>query len=1136
MRPPPPRRPGLAGLVPLFLGAVGAGALAPVQAQGLPPGSLGALRFHGSGGGIDRARLPVDDNLNGPDASTGSDVGAGSFTIELWLRGELADNASTWAGAGNFADERWQQGQVVLDRGTQAATGRRFALALTGGRVAFFTGGGDGPQATGPQTTVGLRPVLDGAWHHVALVRDASTGTQTIYVDGSFDVASPAGSSGSDLSYPDRGLPGAGAWDPWLVVGASKYDSAASFAGQVDELRLWQAARSAREVAAGSQRLMLADTPSLAADWRFEEAFGTSLIEASVHGGPPGHLVVGPPGTSAWAAHELDAASVAPVASSLPIGFQREELLALSWPIALEFAPDGRLFLATRTGALLVWDGLNPPQTLANLPVDFVGERGLLGLALDPNFAGNGWLYTYSTTAQAKNRISRFTVSGSALALASQVVLWESPAMVATEHHGGALRFGVDGKLYLATGDQTNPANAQDLGSVHGKLLRLNADGSVPLDNPFLGVAGARPELFALGLRNPFRTTVDAPTGRLWIGDVGGNGQAAFEEIDLAAAGANFGWPVQEGPVCHQPDCSALSPSKLHFRHDEARFTQLSNQSALICGPVYRGTAFPAEYQGDLFFADFANGWLRHADFDAAGNLVQERAFAQAPEEPGVVDLAQGPDGALYLLRFSPPGRLIRIRYSGLANVPPVARSAADVSSGQPPLSVQFSSAGSLDPDAAPQTLSYLWDFGDGATSTAANPQHVYTTRGPRQARLTVSDGAESVSASVLAITIGAPPVVQLTAPAPNLSYAAGDTLAFAATATDLEDTVVPAAGFEWHVWLVHEEHRHPVLGPLGGVQSGSFSVPVSGHGTEHTHYEVEVAVRDSDGLVTRLVRALQPRVVVLALRSQPSGVALDLDGEPVVTPRDYETLEGFQHLLTAPAQLGPAHARWLFDRWLPSGTSAVRAWTAPPGGGQLTAVYRLDDLVTTDLRLSDPARNAEWRATTGQSDCDPANPARLCFGNGGGAVEAGFEFALPLPRGARIESAALELHAATAASAPCRVSVHAYAVADAPPFVASARTLLSQHAPLSRRGVGWLLPTTTGGQLLSSPELKSLVQALVDRPDWGPSQHLGLVLRPELPASSALRCVDNTAGAHPPRLRLQWRPPLPSQALHPGR
>jgi glucose/arabinose dehydrogenase len=348
--------------------------------------------------------------------------------------------------------------------------------------------------------------------------------------------------------------------------------------------------------------------------------------------------------------------------TTLPPGF-RETIVTggLSSPTAMEFAPDGRLFIAEQGGALRVVTagGTLLPTPFVTLSVNAAGERGLLGIAFDPNFAVNQFVYVYYTTATAPihNRVSRFTASGNVAVPGSEVVLMDlEPLSSATNHNGGAIHFGADGKLYIAVGENANPANAQSLGNRLGKMLRINPDGSIPSDNPFVGVPGANPVIWALGLRNPFTFAVQPGTGRIFINDVGA---AVAEEVNEGKAGGNYGWPTTEGFFDPAAFPGFLNPL---FAYGHGAGNQLG--CAISGGAFYNPAAgqFPSGFVGDYFFADFCNRWIRRLDLDG-GNAVTDFA---ADLEPGLVDLKVGADGALYYLARgtgAATGVLVRIDF-----------------------------------------------------------------------------------------------------------------------------------------------------------------------------------------------------------------------------------------------------------------------------------------------------------------------------------------------------------------------------------------------------------------------------------------------------------------------------------------
>ena len=271
--------------------------------------------------------------------------------------------------------------------------------------------------------------------------------------------------------------------------------------------------------------------------------------------------------------------------------------------------------------------------------VDSAGERGLLGVAFDPNFSTNGFVYIYYTTATSPqhNRVSRFTANGDVAIAVSETVIFElNNLSSATNHNGGAIHFGPDGKLYIAVGENANPANSQTLTNLLGKVLRINSNGTIPSDNPFFNTAsGDNRAIWALGLRNPFTFDFQPGTGRMFINDVGQN---IWEEINDGIAGSNYGWPTTEGPTS---DPNFRSPI-FAYQHGSSSTTGC----AITGGTFYNPSVvqFPNTFVGSYFFADLCSGWIRR--LDPSNNTVTD--FASGISQP--VDLKVGFDGNLYYL------------------------------------------------------------------------------------------------------------------------------------------------------------------------------------------------------------------------------------------------------------------------------------------------------------------------------------------------------------------------------------------------------------------------------------------------------------------------------------------------------
>lgn len=344
--------------------------------------------------------------------------------------------------------------------------------------------------------------------------------------------------------------------------------------------------------------------------------------------------------------------------ATVPTGFTDSLVSAgLTNPTAMVLAPDGRIFVCEQGGRLrVIKNGVLLSTPFLTVTVDSQGERGLLGVAFDPNFVSNQLIYVYYTSpTPAHNRVSRFTASGDVALAGSETILMEMPNLsTATNHNAGAIHFGPDGNLYIALGDNANGNNAQSLSTRLGKLLRITSSGTIPTDNPFFNqTTGDNRSIWARGLRNPFTFAFQPGTGRMFINDVG---QDRFEEINDGIVGSNYGWPNCEG-FCF--------PSNPSFRDPIFTYDNTGTQCAITGGAFYNPQTiqFPTNFIGNYFFADFCGGWIRRLD-PANGNAVSD--FATGISAP--VDLKVSPDGFLYYLARSAgtgAGSVNRIGFDG---------------------------------------------------------------------------------------------------------------------------------------------------------------------------------------------------------------------------------------------------------------------------------------------------------------------------------------------------------------------------------------------------------------------------------------------------------------------------------------
>jgi glucose/arabinose dehydrogenase len=248
-------------------------------------------------------------------------------------------------------------------------------------------------------------------------------------------------------------------------------------------------------------------------------------------------------------------------AAALPQGFTDSQIVSgLTNPMDMEFAPDGRLFVAEQAGRVRI---VKPDGTLSTFldistKVDSTGERGLQAITLDPKLSTNHVYLHYTmkatSTTPVHDRIVRITARGDKVVAGSEKLIFRLDDQNAVLHMGGGIEFGKDDKLYVATADNLTPANSQQLTNLFGKMLRIIKSGSIPTDNPFYRTtSGKNRAIWALGMRNPFKFAIQPGTGTIFINDVGGDTPEAWEEINRGAAGANYGWPVHEGVAKDPP-------------------------------------------------------------------------------------------------------------------------------------------------------------------------------------------------------------------------------------------------------------------------------------------------------------------------------------------------------------------------------------------------------------------------------------------------------------------------------------------------------------------------------------------------------------------------------------------------------
>lgn len=666
-------------------------------------------------------------------------------------------------------------------------------------------------------------------------------------------------------------------------------------------------------------------------------------------------------------------------------------------PMSLEVASDGRVFFVERGGRVKIYSPVTGATTVAGLLPAFTGlEDGLLGLALDPAFAVNGWVYLYYSPAGAtpENVLSRFTIANDALVPGSEVVLLRVPTQrLECCHSGGGIEFGPNGDLFLSIGDNTNPYNSDGFAPIderagrsawdaqatsantndlRGKILRIhpepNGTYTIPAGNLFApGTAQTRPEIFVMGARNPFRIAVDPVTGNLYWGDVGpdapndsaSRGPRGCDELNQALSAGNYGWPYfvannlayrdydfatggsgatfnPASPVNNSPNNSgaqnlpAARSAFLWYASDSSTAfpaIRAGSGRTMMVGTFYKhdpGTtsdvAFPAYFDRTLFLMEWSRNHLYEVKTDASAGLLKVADFAPTIPVTRPIDLTFGPDGAMYLLEWgsgfggnNTDARLSKIIYNS-GNKAPVARLTADRTDGPVPLTVQFSSAGSSDPD-GDEPLNFAWDFDlDGTIdSTAPNPVHTYSSGGLYTARLRVTDSRGGIGIANIEISAGnSRPVVTFTWPPDGAFFDWGDEVGWDLRVDDAEDGSTVTGGIApdavtVDVLLGHASHAHGIA-QVNGVTGRAIAANSHSFG-DNLCFAFDAAYTDRGvpGVAPALGRGtvtLQPKVLQAEHHTTASGVAAAVTSDPVGGGMDVNAIDHGDSISFSPVNL----------------------------------------------------------------------------------------------------------------------------------------------------------------------------------------------------------------------------------------
>jgi glucose/arabinose dehydrogenase len=661
-----------------------------------------------------------------------------------------------------------------------------------------------------------------------------------------------------------------------------------------------------------------------------------------------------------------------------PTGFTDELLTKVGSPTALAFTPDGRMLVTTAPGTLRVYkDGALLPNPALDISgkVCTNGGRGLVGVAVDPNFATNHYIYLYytfkkhgvceqNTSRVPVNRVQRYRLNDSNIAAPDTMLVDNIPNM--TQHNGGDLHFGKDGYLYITVGDGgcdyagnsgcagQNDA-AQDLHALVGKILRVTRDGGIPATNPYTGTGSARcnvdggtdvgkkcQEIFASGLRNPFRFAFDpnASGTRFFINDVG---EARWEEVSEGRSGANYAWNLCEGNHDNPNRQGSVNCSAAPYTPPVHEYSHLTGCSSITGAAFVPNGVWPAGYDNSYLYGDYVCGKIFKLTPNGAGGFTQE-AFVTGLGENSAVAMTFGPhqgSQALYYTTYGGNGpgsggvggEVRRIAYTGNTNRAPSASvKTTSPNYGKVPLTVSFDGSGSTDPD-GDTPLTYQWDFGDGTApteTTTPTTDHTYTTvptdsSNSYEVTLKVRDarGMVSAPATVEVFPGNEAPAPLIDSPSANLLYSVDEQITLSGSANDPEDGQLAGTSLSWEVLQHHNgTHTHPYFSQTGNNRTITAPMPEGLDATGAGNYlEVRLTATDSKGLSQTVTREIQPNRVDVSFatnvaKEPRSGLSLLINGQKFTTPKTLLSWEGYKLNVNVPSPQTLDGKPYVFSSW----------------------------------------------------------------------------------------------------------------------------------------------------------------------------------------------------------------------------
>lgn len=631
--------------------------------------------------------------------------------------------------------------------------------------------------------------------------------------------------------------------------------------------------------------------------------------------------------------------ATAPAYSQLPAGFIQKKLTGdvINEATAMVHAPDGRIFIAERSGNVKVLQN-GVVSTVHTVSTTTASEQGLLGIALHPQFATNGKCYIFYTNDSMTVHYLDMIVISTANTVTSSTRIMQFDPIINGFHNGGAILF-KDGLLYVAIGESNSSAEAVKLDTYRGKILRLTEDGQPAPGNPYYNVAGAtrqKRSIWAIGMRNPWKMSLDPASGKIFVVNVGGN----YEEIDDVTApdaskNYNYGWD-QNGQSGPEQAAGTILPV-FAYPH--------TNWGCAITSGVFfnpAATNYPAQYLNRFYFSDWCSAWYRSVDATNPGTGGYQELSATG--FGSILGTSVGIDGNIYYIKYNTTGSVWRIEYDNNQAPAIVNQPVSQTVVAKDPVTFSVTASG-----ATPFTYQWQKDTVNitGATaSTYTIAQTSAADSGSYRVIVTNGIGKITSAAATLKVTpFNARPVPHIITPVGTLTWNVLDTVRFSGSATDLEDGTLPASAYHWEVRFFHKdnptsEHWHP--GPVipTGITSGTFIADNGGESSPNIWFRIILTATDSQGRTGTDSVDIQPNKVVLTADAAPAGLKLIL-GTQETTPFSKTYVVNSAFVLQAVSPQVSGDSSYAFVSWAHGG-DALQSLRVPAVNTTYKATYKV--------------------------------------------------------------------------------------------------------------------------------------------------------------------------------------------------